>query len=128
MRLLLDTHIVSWYYLDDPKLSRVAKRAIENSLNQCFVSPVSHWEIAIKLSRGKWQLNEPFEDFIQHAIFDNGFTIMPIEAKHSLIVTSLPYHHNDPFDRMLIAQAISEGISIVSADAALDAYGVIRVW
>jgi PIN domain nuclease of toxin-antitoxin system len=104
LRLLLDTHTLLWFYLDDPQLSAPAKAAIVNPLNTTLVSAASYWEIAIKVSIGKYALKEPFDDFIQHAILDKGFGVLPIEPKHAATVATLPFHHKDPFDRLLIAR------------------------
>jgi PIN domain nuclease of toxin-antitoxin system len=128
VRLLIDSHALLWAYWDDPLLSANAVRLLCDPLNEMLVNPASHWEIAVKMMKGKLTLREPFLDFVQHAIIDNGFKILPIEPKHTAIVAVLPPHHKDPFDRMLVAQALAEGISILSADAALDAYGVQRLW
>jgi PIN domain nuclease of toxin-antitoxin system len=128
VRLLLDTHTLLWFYLGDAQLSPAAQAAIVDPINTKSVSPASFWEIAIKVSLRKYVLNESYEDFIQHAIFDNGFDILAIEPKHTAALITLPYHHKDPFDRLLIVQAIVEGIRLVSADAIIDAYGVPRIW
>ena len=128
MRLLLDTHVLLWYYLDDPQLKPTARSMIEDPINRIFASPANHWEVAIKLKTGKIKLGVPFRVFIQEAIHDNGFSIIPIEPTHTEILTTLPLHHRDPFDRMLVAQTISEGMSILSADAILDLYPVQRLW
>jgi PIN domain nuclease of toxin-antitoxin system len=93
-----------------------------------FASPASHWEVAIKVNTGKYTLTVPFTQFIQEAIFDNGFVILPIEPRHTELVSRLPRHHNDPFDRLLIAQALADGLSVVSVDPAFDPYGVRRLW
>lgn len=128
MRLLLDTHALVWAYANDPKLSATAAGLILAQANKCAISPASYWELAIKIATGKPMLTEPFADFIQHAIFDNGFTILPIEPRHCEPLTKLTRHHNDPFDRMLIAQAMVENIPIVSVDNVFDAYPVTRLW
>ena len=128
MRLLLDTNALVWFYLDDPQLSATAKAAIVDPANQSFVSPASYWELAIKVSIGKYVLKESFADFLQHAVFDNGFTIVPIETKHAVVVASLPFHHRDPFDRLLVAQANVDGLHLVSTDKILDQYPITRVW
>ena len=128
MRLLLDTHTLIWYYQTDPKMSASARSLIEDPANTVLVSPASHWEIAIKISIGKLPLRQPFPDFVEQAILDNGFVILPIKPKHTAVVASLPFHHKDPFDRLLIAQALAEGIPLVSADPALDQYGIQRLW
>ena len=128
MKLLIDTHALLWAYWGDPQLSAVAIRLIFDPANRIFVSAASHWEIAIKMKTGKLTLRQPFLDFIQCAVIDNGFTLLPIEPKHTAIVATLPFHHKDPFDRLLVSQAMAEGIPLVSADVAFDPYGVQRLW
>ena len=128
MKLLLDTHTLLWTYWGDAQMSATAIRLVTDPANRILVSPASHWEIAIKMKTGKLILREPFLDFVQHAIFDNGFDILPIEPKHTAWVATLPFHHKDPFDRLLVAQALAESIPLVSVDATLDAYGVTRLW
>jgi PIN domain nuclease of toxin-antitoxin system len=128
MRLLLDTHTLLWFYQNDPKLSPRALAMILDPANDKFISPASYWEIAIKLSVGKYALSVPYEDFIRGAIDLNGFLYLPIEPRHTAALIALPYHHRDPFDRLLIAQAIIEGIPIVSADGAFDPYPITRLW
>ena len=93
-----------------------------------MVSPAGYWEIAIKISIGKYSLPQPYEDFLDRAINDNGFTILPIEPRHTAELVTLPYHHRDPFDRLIIAQAIVDEISVVSNDAQFDSYPVSRFW
>lgn len=128
MTVLLDTHALLWAYWGDPQLSAAAIRLIFDPANRVLVSPASHWEVAIKMKTGKLTLRESFVEFVQHAVFDNGFGILPIEPRQTALVSQLPFHHKDPFDRLLIAQALSEGVPLVSADAAADAYGVVRLW
>jgi PIN domain nuclease of toxin-antitoxin system len=128
VNVLLDTHTLLWYYLDDPQLSRVAQSTIEDPVNRVFVRPASHWEIAIKLSTGKYTLHVPFPTFVQEAIYDNCFTLLPIEPRHSAELVAMTYHHRDPFDRMIVAQAIVEDMPIISVDSALDAYPIRRIW
>ena len=128
MRLLLDTHTLLWFYLGDPQLSAAARLLIEDAANTKLVSPASYWELAIKIGLGKYTLTESYDDFIQHAIFDNGFIILPVEPRHTAVVVSLPLHHKDPFDRLMVAQAMVERIPLVSADAALDPYPIPRLW
>ena len=128
MRLLLDTHTLIWYYQTDPKLSALVRTLLEDPWNDVLVSPASYWEVAIKISTQKPVLQVPFDVFIREAIFDNNFKILPIEPKHTVIVATLPFHHKDPFDRLLIAQALAEGIPLISTDSAIDAYGVQRLW
>ena len=128
MKLLLDTHALIWYYQTDPKLSALVRTLIEDPWNDVLVSPASYWEVAIKISTQKPVLQVTFTVFIQEAIFDNNFKILAIEPRHTAIVARLPFDHKDPFDRLLIAQALAEGIPLVSTDAAIDAYGVQRIW
>ena len=128
MRVLLDTHAFLWFVLGDAQLSSMAKSHIFDPVNTKLVSPASYWEIAIKIRLGKYTLDEPYEAFMQRAIFGNGFSILAIEPKHTVALTTLPLHHRDPFDRLLIAQAMVEAIPILSVDTAFDAYPVTRMW
>jgi len=128
MRLLLDTHSFLWFLLDDPKLSQTAKDSIADSDNDIEISPASYWEIAIKISLKKYSLPEPYEQFMERELATNQFRILPIEPKHTAALTSLPFHHRDPFDRLIIAQAMVEQIPIISGDEAFAAYPVTRIW
>jgi PIN domain nuclease of toxin-antitoxin system len=128
MRLLLDTHAFLWYALNDPQLSSSARGLILDPSNEVLVSPASYWEIAIKIGVGKYALHEPYETFMQRGIFGNGFDILPIELKHTAVLTMLPFHHRDPFDRLLVAQAMVEQVPILGADTVFDAYPVSRLW
>ncbi len=128
MRLLLDTHSFLWFITNDSKLSATAKGLISDPNNGILVSPASHWETAIKVSIGKYPLSVPFETFITQGMADNGFIVLPIEPKHTALLTTLPFHHRDPFDRLLVAQAKVESIPIVNDDSMLDAYGIVRRW
>ncbi len=128
MRLLLDTHAFLWFILDDPKLSDKARGLIADPDNVVEISPASYWEIAIKISLKKYTLPESYETFMDRELKQNSFRILPIEPKHTAILTELPFHHRDPFDRLLIAQAKSENIPLVSTDAAMDAYPIKRLW
>ena len=100
----------------------------QRSQNDVLISPATYWEIAIKVSIGKYQLPGPFADFMIEQIAQNDLTILPITVGHAAVVASLPFHHKDPFDRLLIAQAIVENIPVLSVDAAFDPYPVIRLW
>jgi PIN domain nuclease of toxin-antitoxin system len=128
VNLLLDTHALLWHYLDDPQLSATARAAIADPANQILVSAASPWEIAIKLSTGKYTLHVSFPAFVQESIFDNGFIILPIQPRHTAELIALPYHHRDPFDRVIIAQAIAENMSVLSIDPILDRYPIRRIW
>jgi PIN domain nuclease of toxin-antitoxin system len=92
------------------------------------VSPITYWEIAIKISIGKYSLPEPYQIFMDREIRINNFRILPIEFKHTAVLIDLPFHHKDPFDRLLIAQANVERIPIISNDKVLDRYSIQRIW
>ncbi|MEO9594684.1 type II toxin-antitoxin system VapC family toxin [Rhodopirellula bahusiensis] len=128
MRVLLDTHTLFWFIDGDEKLSNTAAAVIGEPTNSIFFSPASYWEMAIKISLGKWQLNQPYADFIDIALVDYRFEILNISPGHTAELLNLPFHHRDPFDRLLIAQAMAEGIEIISADTQFDAYPVKRTW
>lgn len=128
MTVLLDTHAFLWFVLDDPQLSPAAKTLIENPATDVFVSPARYWEVAIKVQLGKYALPIPFRQFMDTHIAANAFAVLPIEVRHVEPLTTLPLHHRDPFDRLIIAQAIVENIPTVSADVAFDAYPITRLW
>lgn len=128
MNILLDTHTFLWFVQDDPKLSVVACALIEDGESRPFLSVASLWEIAIKLSLGKLQLTQPYEEFIPQQLAMNGIGILNVTIEHTAAVASLPFHHRDPFDRLLAVQTKIEEMTLVSADPAFDAYGVERVW
>jgi PIN domain nuclease of toxin-antitoxin system len=128
LRLLLDTHTLLWFALTDPQLSGPATALIMGPAHEKLVSPASYWEIAIKISVKKYALSKPYEVFMDEAIDKNGFGYLHIEPKHTAALTTLPFHHKDPFDRLLIAQALVENIPIISADPVLDAYPIKRLW
>jgi PIN domain nuclease of toxin-antitoxin system len=128
MRLLLDTHSFLWFVLNDPLLSSAAQGLVSDPANDILISPATYWEIAIKVRLGKLDLHAPYDDFMRRGILGNDFDILPIEPRHTSILTTLPLYHRDPFDRLLIAQTLTEGIQVVSRDIQFDAYGVTRLW
>lgn len=128
MKKLLDTHAFLWFVLGDSRLGAAASFALVNPDNTLFLSPASYWEIAIKLSLGKYVLKGDFEPFMEQQISENDLRVLPISIRHASLVATLPFHHRDPFDRMLIAQAMAEQIPLVSGDRVLDAYPVARIW
>jgi PIN domain nuclease of toxin-antitoxin system len=128
MRLLLDTHAFLWFVLKDAKLSAAARALILDPNNEVLLSPASCWEIAIKVSIGKYTLPEPFGVFMPREISNNQFDLLEIEVAHTAVVAALPFHHRDPFDRLLVAQALAEKIPLISADPVFDAYGLTRLW
>ena|SRR5437868_14396005 len=127
MKLLLDTHTFLWFIKDNPRLSVSAKAWLESDAD-LLLSIACLWEISIKVSIGKLTLAQPFDIFLPQQLADNDIEILPISLAHLGIVSTLPFHHRDPFDRLLIAQAITEQLPIVSIDAAFDAYSVTRLW
>lgn len=128
MRLLLDTHTFLWWIADDPALSGKARAMIADGRNECFLSLASCWELAIKSSLGKLRLTQSLERFIPDEMSANNFHLLGIDFRHVAKVESLPFHHRDPFDRLLAAQALIEKIPIVSGDTVLSEYGVKRIW
>ena len=128
MRLLLDTHVFLWWVYDDPKLTQISKTVIEDTANIKYISAVTAWELAIKSGQGKLKLNQSTTDFYNKYVEQNGFETMLLSLHYLFAVENLPLHHKDPFDRLLIAQAQIEKLAIVSADTALDAYDIERVW
>jgi PIN domain nuclease of toxin-antitoxin system len=128
MILLLDSHAFLWFCQNDPRLSSAAKTLIEDPNNRKLVSVASCWEIAIKAGLKKLILGEPSATYLPAALARTGFELLPISVAHATAVEALPLHHRDPFDRLLVAQAMLEGLSIVSADPAFDAYPTVRLW
>ncbi len=127
MSYLIDTQAFIWYATGDSQLSNNAKIIIESSEIR-LISIATIWEMGIKANIGKLNFNSPFDAFIQKQISINKYELLPIELNHIFQLSNLPHHHRDPFDRILIAQAISENIPIVSIDAAFDSYNVNRIW
>lgn len=128
MRLLLDSHTLTWAVDDLKKLSSAATVALQDPANELLLSAGSVWEIAIKVGRGKMVLGLPYRQWISQAIADLGLSLLPITVEYADVQASLPDHHRDPFDRLLIAQSLTETIHIVSADRVFDSYGVARLW
>ena len=116
----LDTHVLLWWLADDPRLSPTARAAISTGKNHVFVSAAAAWEIVIKSALGKLDIPSNFEA----ALTANRFEPLPITIPHSLAVANLPHHHNDPFDRLLIAQAKVEGLTLVTGDEQIKKYDV----
>ena len=127
MKLLLDTHTFLWFLDDSPQLSQKGKTLLEAD-NELLISIASLWEIAIKLRLGKLTVAMPIEVLMTQQLTQNDIALLPITVAPLLVVSTLPLHHRDPFDRLLIAQAMVEQMPIVSADPAFDAYPVQRLW
>jgi PIN domain nuclease of toxin-antitoxin system len=128
MNLLLDTHAFLWFISGNPRLSSRAKGCIEDETNAKWVSAASLWKMAIKVSLGRLSLEQPFEVLIPAQMESNGFALLPLQIGHIAKTIPLPFHHRDPFDRVLAAQCLVEGMSVVSADAVFDKYLVPRCW
>jgi PIN domain nuclease of toxin-antitoxin system len=126
MESLLDTHAFLWYLLGDSNLGNKAKEAIDAKTGLYF-SIASLWEISIKINVGKLQLNRPFEDLPKELEYIN-VQILPITFQDTEIYTSLPLHHRDPFDRILVAQTMNHSLVLISRDEAFDSYPIQRVW
>jgi PIN domain nuclease of toxin-antitoxin system len=127
MTLLLDTHAFLWFVAGDKRLSARARRALERDDARPMLSVASVWEMAIKSSLGRLDLPEPLERYLARKLSTN-LQLLPLEIGHVLAVERLPFHHQDPFDRVLVAQATAERMPIVTRDPAFKKYGVDIVW
>ncbi|MEO6723332.1 MAG: type II toxin-antitoxin system VapC family toxin [Ferruginibacter sp.] len=127
MNNLIDTHALIWFLNGDSDLSEKARSAIENKNAINFVSIASLWEIAIKISLGKLELRSPFSE-LSNQLNNNGFQILPITFDDTLILTNLPFHHRDPFDRIIISQGLNNKLTIISKDKIFDSYKVVLAW
>ena len=128
MRVLLDTHTFIWFIMDNPALGSQATKLIKNPDNEVLVSIATPWEIAIKMSLGKLKMEETFDQLFPAQLQINNITLLPIEVTHLAQLTTLPWHHRDPFDRLLVAQSMVEGVPLLSRDPVFDDYEVERLW
>ena len=128
MRLLLDTHALAWWANDASELSKTARAAIEDRSNQTFVSAISIFEAAQKQQSGKWPEAELLLHDVHGYLELQKFTPLPLSISHAEAAANLPKIHRDPFDRMLIAQAMTDELTIVSNEELFDRYGVNRLW
>ncbi|MEO2092049.1 MAG: type II toxin-antitoxin system VapC family toxin [Gemmataceae bacterium] len=130
MEVRLDMHSRVRFAVSVPQVFATGRTVIADPANEVLVSPASYWEIAIKVSLGKWRLQQPFADLIDSLWTVYGFRVLHITPDHAERLLTLPHpqNHRDPFDRLLIAQALAEGMPLVSVDDKLDQYGVTRVW
>jgi PIN domain nuclease of toxin-antitoxin system len=128
VRVLLDTRVFLWWLLGDDAVSPAARDAISEDANETFVSAASAWEISIKYKLGRLpEAGRLVADF-NSVVADRGFAEMPITIRHGESAGNLPLHHKDPFDRMLIAQALAESLTLISNERVFDRYGVTRLW
>ncbi len=128
MRLLLDTHTLLWSADDPSKLSPAAATALADPANDLLLSAATVWELAVKVGSGKLTQSMPYRTWVDTAVADLHLTLLPITVDYAERLVTLPPHHKDPFDRLMVAQALVAGIPIVGVDAAFDAYGVTRIW
>jgi PIN domain nuclease of toxin-antitoxin system len=128
MRALLDMHTFLWWNANDPKLSPLCRQLIADPANTIYLSAVSAWEIAIKTQIGKLTLPEPPDLYVLSRVKNNNFQVLPITLQHALHTYTLPLHHRDPFDRILIAQSQLENLPILTVDALIAQYGVQTIW
>ena len=128
MKLLLDTRAFLWWVEGAPALGRRARAEVSNPDNDVFLSIASCWELAIKISLGRLRLTQSLDRFVPEQLVRNGFELFAVEFRHVVRVADLPFHHRDPFDRLLVAQALQDELAIVSADRVFRKYGVTVVW
>lgn len=127
MNLLLDTHTLIWFLNGDIALSQTAKNKIQEEGISNFISIASIWEIGIKISLGKLEIKKPFAE-LEVQITENGMQLLPISFQDISIITSLPFHHRDPFDRIIAAQALNLNLTLVTRDQIFKQYGVMLAW
>jgi len=125
VKVLVDTHLLLWWFSDDARLPGKAREVLSDEQNEINVSVASLWEIVLKMDKGKLRV-DPAE--LLNEIHANQFSLVPIEAAHTLTYARLPRHHNDPFDRMLVAQAMSESSRVLTHDPQLRDYGEVVQW
>jgi PIN domain nuclease of toxin-antitoxin system len=128
MRILIDTHVFIWWTSDSQKLSSGVYNLLVDSNTDVILSIVSIWEMQIKLSLGKLQFKMPLPELVEDEIKRNRIELLQLDVSHIYTLSNLPLHHRDPFDRLLIAQSMSEKLEIVSVDEKFDMYGVQRFW
>ena len=127
MNLLLDTHALIWFVAGDRRLGRAARAAMEEERASLHISAVSVWEMAIKAARQRLELPHPVARYLAERI-DEGYSVLRVDGAHAAAVEHLPFHHHDPFDRLLIAQALSERLPIITRDRVFKKYGVEVIW
>jgi PIN domain nuclease of toxin-antitoxin system len=128
MRILLDTHSFLWFITANPKLSSRSCAMVEDLENEVFLSIASLWEIAIKAALGKLELAKPFAELFPAQVILNQIELLAIDVGHLTTLTELPLRHRDPFDRLLISQAMTENLSVITKDSAFHEYPVRVIW
>ena len=127
MRLLLDTHVLLWWIDDDPRLSGRSRSLISHA-DTVLVSVASVWEIAIKAGLGKLEVRPNLRRYLLRQLARNEFELLPVLFEHAVAIRDLPLHHRDPFDRLLIAQSLTERLVLISHDARMKAYAIEVLW
>jgi len=128
VRALLDTHVFLWAVSEPERLSEPARKVIESGASELFLSVASLWEISIKIGIGKLLLPKPEDRYLRDQLLRNNVSTLAVEARHALELISIPLHHRDPFDRLVIAQSLVEGIPIITADSVLKQYSAQIIW
>ncbi|ABA20391.1 PilT protein-like protein [Trichormus variabilis ATCC 29413] len=128
MRLMLDTHTFLWFIEGILSLSDTAKNLIEDQRNQRFLSIASLWEISIKVSIGKLELDMTFTELVRQQVYGNAIELLEIQPEHLDELAKLPFYHKDPFDRLMISQSLVESITIVTKDSVFESYPVQILW
>ncbi|MGE0863750.1 MAG: type II toxin-antitoxin system VapC family toxin [Vicinamibacterales bacterium] len=127
MKVLLDTHALIWFQAGDRRLSKAARRAIEADDAELLISAATVWEMAIKASLHRLKLSDPVDSYIAEKV-GQGYRLLAVSWTHAAKVEALPWHHRDPFDRLLVAQALTERCPVITKDRAFHKYGVEVVW
>ncbi len=127
MRILLDTHVLIWFSLNDARLDKGAVKRIVDPVNNVTISIASLWEISIKFGLGKLTLDRPFVEFVDSAVRKKGIGVLPVKVSHLVPLEKLPRHHRDPFDRMIIAQSIVEDLQVLTMDRQFESYEIRTV-
>ncbi|MBF0131399.1 MAG: type II toxin-antitoxin system VapC family toxin [Magnetococcales bacterium] len=128
MKIVMDTHVFLWWIWNSESLSNKSREILLDEDCECYLSVASMWELSIKVGLGKLTLAKPLDRFLSDHMANNGFCRLDITLPHVAGVSTLPFHHRDPFDRLLISQAMLERMPILGADKIFDAYGVERLW
>lgn len=128
MKLLLDTHAFLWFIEGNLNLSDMARNLIEDQRNQRLLSVASLWEMSIKISIGKLELGMAFTELVKHEVYGNAIELLEIQPEHLDELAKLPFHHKDPFDRLMIAQGLVENIPVVTKDSAFGSYPLTTLW
>lgn len=128
MKLLIDTHAFLWFIEGNPNLSNTARSLIEDESNQRFLSIASLWEMSIKVSMSKLILQMSFADLVEQQVCKNAIELLEIRAEHLDQLAKMPFHHKDPFDRLIVAQSIVESMAVLSKDSTFGSYSITLLW